>query len=102
VKIEKLRITIEPWRDRYDDSGMSELRLEVQANGGTFKTIVRFRNDDFVSMFDVLMASAKSEILRIVNENRPQVAGSVRCRKCGEYLPGHATGSGDICNCYTK
>jgi len=26
-------------------------------------------------------------------------AGAVRCATCGEYLPGHASGAGDICTC---
>ena len=35
----------------------------------------------------------------IASNQRPEPATETACHVCGNWLPGHATGAGDICTC---
>ena len=60
---------------------------------------------DLVSKFhqgvlDPHSPNLESDLRGIIASNqRPETATETTCPLCGNWLPGHATGAGDICTC---
>lgn len=68
--IKRLRITIEPTRELYP---ISQLRVEILTDGLRYETTESFDVDDFESRFDYMIEVSRREILRLVNQERPEL-----------------------------
>lgn len=62
----------------------------------------------FVRAVDYLALKQKYDCLLITSLAAEHVRDlerrtiEVLCGRCGEYVPGHATGAGDICDCFPR
>ena len=64
-----LRVELIPW---YEDGGIVEFRIKVEADGQTYESRETLHGDDFHSMFEMLMDRAKELIkTRVEQEAKP-------------------------------